>query len=95
MAVVPPAPSCHLGVAEATSLYGGEECWVKWGGRERFEFRAYPSSDPVLMAYNYTAIIVFFQLQQLLTDLPHDMLEDSGDHLSNFSDCDTLEDHEQ
>uniref|UniRef100_A0A8C2U9L1 Centrosomal protein of 152 kDa n=1 Tax=Coturnix japonica TaxID=93934 RepID=A0A8C2U9L1_COTJA len=26
------------------------------------------------------------ELQQLLTDLPHDMLEDSGDQLSNYSD---------
>ncbi|XP_066491679.1 centrosomal protein of 152 kDa isoform X2 [Tiliqua scincoides] len=34
------------------------------------------------------------ELQQLLTDLPHDMLEDSGDHLSNFSDCGTPEEHE-
>nr|XP_028561704.1 centrosomal protein of 152 kDa isoform X3 [Podarcis muralis] len=32
------------------------------------------------------------QLQQLLTDLPHDMLEDSGDHLSDYS---APEDHEQ
>nr|XP_014120156.1 centrosomal protein of 152 kDa isoform X2 [Zonotrichia albicollis] len=27
------------------------------------------------------------ELQQLLTDLPHDMLEDSGDQLSSYSDC--------
>ncbi|XP_044294949.1 centrosomal protein of 152 kDa isoform X2 [Varanus komodoensis] len=32
------------------------------------------------------------ELQQLLTDLPHDMLEDSGDHLSDYS---VAEDHEQ
>ncbi|XP_062998371.1 centrosomal protein of 152 kDa [Elgaria multicarinata webbii] len=32
------------------------------------------------------------QLQQLLTDLPHDMLEDSGDHLSDYS---AAEEHEQ
>ncbi|XP_061451435.1 centrosomal protein of 152 kDa isoform X2 [Rhineura floridana] len=32
------------------------------------------------------------ELQQLLTDLPHDMLEDSGDHLSDYS---APEDHEQ
>ncbi|XP_072837686.2 centrosomal protein of 152 kDa isoform X2 [Pogona vitticeps] len=32
------------------------------------------------------------ELQQLLTGLPHDMLEDSGDHLSDYS---TPEDHEQ
>uniref|UniRef100_A0A8B9P568 Centrosomal protein 152 n=1 Tax=Apteryx owenii TaxID=8824 RepID=A0A8B9P568_APTOW len=30
--------------------------------------------------------VVLFQLQQLLTDLPHDMLEDSGDQLSSYSD---------
>ncbi|XP_054858693.1 centrosomal protein of 152 kDa [Eublepharis macularius] len=35
------------------------------------------------------------ELQKLLTDLPHDMLEDSGDHLSNFSDCSAPEEHEQ
>ncbi|XP_015267267.1 PREDICTED: centrosomal protein of 152 kDa [Gekko japonicus] len=34
------------------------------------------------------------ELQKLLTDLPHDMLEDS-DHLSNFSDCSTPKEHEQ
>ncbi|XP_063170108.1 centrosomal protein of 152 kDa [Candoia aspera] len=32
------------------------------------------------------------ELQQLLTDLPHDMLEDSGDHLSDYS---AAGDHEQ
>ncbi|XP_042333090.1 centrosomal protein of 152 kDa isoform X2 [Sceloporus undulatus] len=32
------------------------------------------------------------ELQQLLTDLPHDMLEDSGDHLSDYS---APEDHER
>ncbi|XP_032089427.1 centrosomal protein of 152 kDa [Thamnophis elegans] len=32
------------------------------------------------------------ELQQLLTDLPHDMLEDSGDQLSDFS---AAEEHEQ
>ncbi|XP_065415462.1 centrosomal protein of 152 kDa isoform X6 [Chrysemys picta bellii] len=36
-----------------------------------------------------------FQLQQLLTDLPHDMLDDSGDQLSNYSDCSIHEDAEQ
>ncbi|XP_014461548.2 centrosomal protein of 152 kDa isoform X1 [Alligator mississippiensis] len=36
-----------------------------------------------------------FQLQQLLTDLPHDMLDDSGDQLSNYSDCSVHEDEEQ
>ncbi|XP_060115949.1 centrosomal protein of 152 kDa [Heteronotia binoei] len=35
------------------------------------------------------------ELQKLLTDLPHDMLEDSGDHLSNFSDCSASKEHEQ
>ncbi|XP_039346637.1 centrosomal protein of 152 kDa isoform X5 [Mauremys reevesii] len=35
------------------------------------------------------------QLQQLLTDLPHDMLDDSGDQLSNYSDCSIHEDAEQ
>ncbi|XP_043380170.1 centrosomal protein of 152 kDa isoform X5 [Chelonia mydas] len=35
------------------------------------------------------------QLQQLLTDLPHDMLDDSGDQLSNYSDCSIQEDAEQ
>ncbi|NXK52990.1 CE152 protein, partial [Chauna torquata] len=35
------------------------------------------------------------ELQQLLTDLPHDMLEDSGDQLSNYSDCSIHETEEQ
>ncbi|XP_040425704.1 centrosomal protein of 152 kDa-like isoform X2 [Cygnus olor] len=35
------------------------------------------------------------QLQQLLTDLPHDMLEDSGDQLSSYSDCSIHESEEQ
>ncbi|XP_063268745.1 centrosomal protein of 152 kDa isoform X2 [Prinia subflava] len=35
------------------------------------------------------------ELQQLLTDLPHDMLEDSGDQLSSFSDCSIQEAEEQ
>ncbi|KAM9223831.1 LOW QUALITY PROTEIN: centrosomal protein of 152 kDa [Leptosomus discolor] len=35
------------------------------------------------------------ELQQLLTDLPHDMLEDSGDQLSSFSDCSIHETEEQ
>ncbi|XP_044835832.1 centrosomal protein of 152 kDa isoform X3 [Mauremys mutica] len=35
------------------------------------------------------------QLQQLLTDLPHDMLDDSGDQLSNYSDSSIHEDAEQ
>ncbi|KAM7151561.1 centrosomal protein of 152 kDa isoform 2-T2 [Macrochelys suwanniensis] len=35
------------------------------------------------------------ELQQLLTDLPHDMLDDSGDQLSNYSDCSIHEDAEQ
>ncbi|XP_014743242.1 PREDICTED: LOW QUALITY PROTEIN: centrosomal protein of 152 kDa [Sturnus vulgaris] len=35
------------------------------------------------------------ELQQLLTDLPHDMLEDSGDQLSSFSDCSIQETEEQ
>ncbi|XP_019389174.1 PREDICTED: centrosomal protein of 152 kDa isoform X2 [Crocodylus porosus] len=35
------------------------------------------------------------ELQQLLTDLPHDMLDDSGDQLSNYSDCSVHEDEEQ
>ncbi|XP_077173465.1 centrosomal protein of 152 kDa isoform X2 [Paroedura picta] len=35
------------------------------------------------------------QLQKLLTDLPHDMLEDSGDQLSNFSDCSAPKEHDQ
>ncbi|NWS67804.1 CE152 protein, partial [Crotophaga sulcirostris] len=35
------------------------------------------------------------ELQQLLTDLPHDMLEDSGDQLSSFSDCSIQESEEQ
>ncbi|XP_038276089.1 centrosomal protein of 152 kDa isoform X6 [Dermochelys coriacea] len=35
------------------------------------------------------------ELQQLLTDLPHDMLDDSGDQLSNYSDCSIQEDAEQ
>ncbi|XP_075753307.1 centrosomal protein of 152 kDa isoform X3 [Pelodiscus sinensis] len=34
-------------------------------------------------------------LQQLLTDLPHDMLDDSGDQLSNYSDCSIHEDAKQ
>uniref|UniRef100_A0A8C3GXQ4 Centrosomal protein 152 n=1 Tax=Corvus moneduloides TaxID=1196302 RepID=A0A8C3GXQ4_CORMO len=34
------------------------------------------------------------ELQQLLTDLPHDMLEDSGDQLSSFSDCSIQETEE-
>ncbi|XP_071670191.1 centrosomal protein of 152 kDa isoform X2 [Patagioenas fasciata] len=35
------------------------------------------------------------ELQQLLTDLPHDMLEDSGDQLSSSSDCSIHETEEQ
>ncbi|KAH1183943.1 centrosomal protein of 152 kDa isoform X4 [Mauremys mutica] len=35
------------------------------------------------------------ELQQLLTDLPHDMLDDSGDQLSNYSDSSIHEDAEQ
>ncbi|XP_068266852.1 centrosomal protein of 152 kDa [Nyctibius grandis] len=35
------------------------------------------------------------ELQQLLTDLPHDMLEDSGDQLSSYSDCGIHETEEQ
>uniref|UniRef100_A0A8C8B1R2 Centrosomal protein 152 n=1 Tax=Otus sunia TaxID=257818 RepID=A0A8C8B1R2_9STRI len=35
------------------------------------------------------------ELQQLLTDLPHDMLEDSGDQLSSYSDCSVHETEEQ
>ncbi|KAM6308820.1 centrosomal protein of 152 kDa [Aegotheles albertisi] len=35
------------------------------------------------------------ELQQLLTDLPHDMLEDSGDQLSSYSDCSIHEVEEQ
>ncbi|XP_042660230.1 centrosomal protein of 152 kDa [Tyto alba] len=35
------------------------------------------------------------ELQQLLTDLPHDMLEDSGDQLSTYSDCSIHETEEQ
>ncbi|KAM6304704.1 LOW QUALITY PROTEIN: centrosomal protein of 152 kDa [Podargus strigoides] len=35
------------------------------------------------------------ELQQLLTDLPHDMLEDSGDQLSSYSDCSIHEAEEQ
>ncbi|XP_057252865.1 centrosomal protein of 152 kDa isoform X4 [Pezoporus wallicus] len=35
------------------------------------------------------------ELQQLLTDLPHDMLEDSGDQLSSYSDCSLHESEEQ
>ncbi|NXE48856.1 CE152 protein, partial [Casuarius casuarius] len=35
------------------------------------------------------------QLQQLLTDLPHDMLEDSGDQLSSYSDSSIHENEEQ
>ncbi|XP_071424634.1 centrosomal protein of 152 kDa isoform X2 [Pithys albifrons albifrons] len=35
------------------------------------------------------------ELQQLLTDLPHDMLEDSGDQLSSYSDCSLQETEEQ
>ncbi|NXB15179.1 CE152 protein, partial [Rhagologus leucostigma] len=35
------------------------------------------------------------ELQQLLTDLPHDMLEDSGDQLSSYSDCSIPETEEQ
>ncbi|XP_065497955.1 centrosomal protein of 152 kDa [Caloenas nicobarica] len=35
------------------------------------------------------------ELQQLLTDLPHDMLEDSGDQLSSSSDCSVHETEEQ
>ncbi|XP_040425700.1 centrosomal protein of 152 kDa isoform X4 [Cygnus olor] len=35
------------------------------------------------------------ELQQLLTDLPHDMLEDSGDQLSSYSDCSIHESEEQ
>ncbi|XP_014799763.1 PREDICTED: centrosomal protein of 152 kDa isoform X2 [Calidris pugnax] len=35
------------------------------------------------------------ELQQLLTDLPHDMLEDSGDQLSSYSDCSIHETDEQ
>lgn len=40
-------------------------------------------------------VVVLFQLQQLLTDLPHDMLEDSGDQLSNYSDSSIRETEEQ
>uniref|UniRef100_A0A8C5J3A6 Centrosomal protein 152 n=1 Tax=Junco hyemalis TaxID=40217 RepID=A0A8C5J3A6_JUNHY len=35
------------------------------------------------------------ELQQLLTDLPHDMLEDSGDQLSSYSDCSIQDTEEQ
>ncbi|XP_027744755.1 centrosomal protein of 152 kDa isoform X4 [Empidonax traillii] len=35
------------------------------------------------------------ELQQLLTDLPHDMLEDSGDQLSSYSDCSIQEAEQQ
>ncbi|OXB63253.1 hypothetical protein ASZ78_011202 [Callipepla squamata] len=35
------------------------------------------------------------ELQQLLTDLPHDMLEDSGDQLSNYLDSPIHETEEQ
>ncbi|XP_030811486.1 centrosomal protein of 152 kDa isoform X2 [Camarhynchus parvulus] len=35
------------------------------------------------------------ELQQLLTDLPHDMLEDSGDQLSSYSDCSIQETEDQ
>ncbi|XP_031411166.1 centrosomal protein of 152 kDa [Meleagris gallopavo] len=35
------------------------------------------------------------ELQQLLTDLPHDMLEDSGDQLSSYSDSSVHETEEQ
>ncbi|XP_067999873.1 centrosomal protein of 152 kDa isoform X2 [Melanerpes formicivorus] len=35
------------------------------------------------------------ELQKLLTDLPHDMLEDSGDQLSSYSDCSIHETEEQ
>ncbi|XP_062439672.1 centrosomal protein of 152 kDa [Rhea pennata] len=35
------------------------------------------------------------ELQQLLTDLPHDMLEDSGDQLSSYSDSSIHENEEQ
>ncbi|KAM8804402.1 centrosomal protein of 152 kDa [Eudromia elegans] len=35
------------------------------------------------------------ELQQLLTDLPHDMLEDSGDQLSSYSDSSINENEEQ
>ncbi|XP_052664415.1 centrosomal protein of 152 kDa isoform X2 [Harpia harpyja] len=35
------------------------------------------------------------ELQQLLTDLPHDMLEDSGDQLSSYSDCSIHETEQQ
>ncbi|XP_068266738.1 centrosomal protein of 152 kDa-like [Nyctibius grandis] len=35
------------------------------------------------------------ELQQLVTDLPHDMLEDSGDQLSSYSDCGIHETEEQ
>ncbi|NWZ61481.1 CE152 protein, partial [Acrocephalus arundinaceus] len=35
------------------------------------------------------------ELQQLLTDLPHDMLEDSGDQLSSYSDCSIQEAEDQ
>ncbi|KAM9275735.1 LOW QUALITY PROTEIN: centrosomal protein of 152 kDa [Morus bassanus] len=35
------------------------------------------------------------ELQQLLTDLPHDMLEDSGDQLSSYSDCSIHETEDQ
>ncbi|XP_061203342.1 centrosomal protein of 152 kDa isoform X3 [Neopsephotus bourkii] len=35
------------------------------------------------------------ELQQLLTDLPHDMLEDSGDQLSSYSDSSLHESEEQ
>lgn len=38
---------------------------------------------------------VLLQLQQLLTDLPHDMLEDSGDQLSSYSDSSTHESEER
>lgn len=40
-------------------------------------------------------LFVLFQLQQLLTDLPHDMLEDSGDQLSSYSDSSVHETEEQ
>lgn len=40
-------------------------------------------------------LFVLFQLQQLLTDLPHDMLEDSGDQLSSYSDCSIQDAEEQ
>ncbi|XP_053934079.1 centrosomal protein of 152 kDa [Cuculus canorus] len=35
------------------------------------------------------------ELQQLLTDLPHDMLEDSGDQLFSYSDCSIHEAEEE